>query len=117
MAKKITKTPVLTLEIFLSRFMFKEIIVDAAGTLHQSTSTVRIFYDTGNTNHWFDFGMSDFGEELDPLDTVLSPKLLKREIDSFCMDGDKFCIALTGPQKSDEPEIKIDLGTDEPHDA
>ena len=99
---------VVTLESLLTRFIFKEVILDKSGTAHQSSAIIRIFYDNSDGNHWFDFGLSNFSEDQNPLDAVLNSKLLKMEVESMCMDGNQLCIMLRKPQKVDKPAALAD---------
>ena len=108
------KTATVSLDVFLSYFMFKEVQFDENGTAEQSSSIVRIYYNADDLNHWFDFGISDFADDLDPLDTVLSPELLSRKISGFCVDDGRMCVTLAKDsvdvEDDDDEDRKADSG-------
>lgn len=98
----------ISLETFLSYFVFKDLVVDSTGLARQSAQTVRIFYDAADANHWFDFGMSDFGTNLDEFNAVLRDDILDRMVVGFYVSNGKLCISLSDEHLPDGASPVID---------
>ena len=84
-----------SLNTFLSYFVFKDMIIDRAGLARQSAQTVRVFYDANDPNHWFEFAMSDFGDNPDNFNVVLRDDILDRMVVGFYVNGTKLCVSIS----------------------
>ena len=101
----------ISLETFLSYFVFKDLVMDKTGLTRQSAQTVRIFYDATDPNHWFDFGMSDFGEHPDKFSAVLREDILDRMVVGFYVAGGKLCISVSDEHLYDDLDDLSDFGS------
>lgn len=64
----------ITLEDFLYVFNFKKYRSDDS----KDTDIIRIYYDDGNPQHWFEFGLNDWeGDSMPIANTVLNRRLLQ----------------------------------------
>lgn len=91
-----------SLNTFLSYFVFKDLVMDKSGLTRQASQTVRIFYDANDPNHWFDFGMSDFGEHPDKFNAVLRDDILDRMVVGFYVAGEKLCVSISDEHLDDD---------------
>lgn len=108
MFSELARNKKISLNTFLSYFVFKDLVMDNTGLTRQSSQTVRIFYDAADPNHWFEFGMSDFGDKPDKFNVVLRDDILDRMVVGFYVAGSKLCVSISDEHLSDDEDYQFE---------